>query len=314
MAAIEPTPGEYAYLSKRIRGFLAERNFVESPCQSRISILAACEDHKTVGTYTMNGQVWPLIQSNQMSLERDIVSLESFAQYCLDPAGVFCTTVSYRDEPTPLPGRHLRVFDMFEVEFRGDMQALQRFQEDLLAHLGFNRDQFRAIDYHDACKQYGVDEITHKEEQLLYNDYGPTVWLCNFPRSSDPYWNMRYSCEDACDDNADNADNADNTLSDEVLAALADPVTTARKIDVILCGRESVGSAERSCNAEIMRRMFYEVDGGRYAATLFEKFGRERVEAELNDYLSLPFMPRCGMGIGVARLVLAMRELGLFPQ
>jgi hypothetical protein len=43
------------------------------------------------------------------------------------------------------------------------------------------------------------------------------------------------------------------------------------------------------------------MDGG-YADKLFELFGKERVEAELDEFLSHDFFPRFGGGIGLTRL------------
>ncbi|MCF7796068.1 hypothetical protein K9M42_03160 [Patescibacteria group bacterium] len=40
---------------------------------------------------------------------------------------------------------------------------------------------------------------------------------------------------------------------------------------------------------------------------LFEKFGKERVEQELEDFLELPMITRWGFGMGVSRLLRAMK-------
>jgi hypothetical protein len=57
-----------------------------------------------------------------------------------------------------------------------------------------------------------------------------------------------------------------------------------------------------------MRREFYSICDGGYAQKLFDLFGRDRVEYELNQFLSLPFVPRFGGGIGVTRLVRALNQ------
>ena len=77
------------------------------------------------------------------------------------------------------------------------------------------------------------------------------------------------------------------------------------KVDVILYGQETIGSAERSCDVEKMREMFYEIEGGGYANKLFELFGKDRVEAELEQFLSMEFFPRFGGGIGMTRMARA---------
>jgi aspartyl/asparaginyl-tRNA synthetase len=77
------------------------------------------------------------------------------------------------------------------------------------------------------------------------------------------------------------------------------------KVDVILYGQETIGSAERSCDVEEMRQMFYTIEDGGYSAKLFELFGKERVEKELEEFLSFRFFPRFGGGIGMTRLARA---------
>ena len=70
---------------------------------------------------------------------------------------------------------------------------------------------------------------------------------------------------------------------------------------------ETIGSAERSCNPDEMRKMFYEISDGMYAKTLFGKFGKDRVEKELNAFLDNDLKIRCGGGIGVTRLIRGMK-------
>jgi hypothetical protein len=84
---------------------------------------------------------------------------------------------------------------------------------------------------------------------------------------------------------------------------------TFNKIDVILYGQETIGSAVRSSNIEEMRHMFYTIADGSYSAKLFELFGKERVEKELEEFLSLNFFTRYGGGIGLTRLARAYELL-----
>ena len=74
------------------------------------------------------------------------------------------------------------------------------------------------------------------------------------------------------------------------------------KIDVILYGMETIGSAERATDVEQMREDFYTISNGDYARLLFKQFGRQRVVQELEEYLSLPMIPRFGGGIGLTRM------------
>jgi hypothetical protein len=43
-------------------------------------------------------------------------------------------------------------------------------------------------------------------------------------------------------------------------------------------------------------------------------FGKERVEAELEEFLKLDFFPRSGGGIGVTRMIRAMELSGLIKK
>jgi aspartyl/asparaginyl-tRNA synthetase len=81
---------------------------------------------------------------------------------------------------------------------------------------------------------------------------------------------------------------------------------TSRKIDVILGGMETIGSAERSCDVDQMRDTFHTITDGAYSNLLFELFTKERVQAELEEFLKHDFFPRVGGGIGLTRMIAAM--------
>jgi len=58
-----------------------------------------------------------------------------------------------------------------------------------------------------------------------------------------------------------------------------------------------------------MREMFYTIENGGYSNKLFELFGKDRVEKELEEFLSFEFFPRFGGGIGMTRLARAYELL-----
>jgi hypothetical protein len=60
-----------------------------------------------------------------------------------------------------------------------------------------------------------------------------------------------------------------------------------------------------------MRKQFHSISDGGYAQLLFDKFGKERVEKELEEFFTLNFFPRFGGGIGITRMMDAVREAGL---
>jgi hypothetical protein len=258
------------------RFFQDQKGYIEVPAQSRLSILAACEDPETITQFVFSGVNYPLPQTGQMWLEAEILKNPSVP-------GVFCSTTSYRNEPFPIPGRHDKIFPMFEFESAGGFNELKKLEAELLEFLGFPAPV--SCLYEDMCKQYGVTEIKSDHEMMLQKDYGNVVSLERFPQHTHPFWNMKHG---------------QNGIFN--------------KVDVILYGMETIGSAERSTNVTEMRDNFFTLSDGQYAKLLFNAFGKERVMAELDEYLSLPLFARFGGGIGVTRLARAMRLAGLIPE
>ena len=230
-----------------------------------------------MATYNYSGNVWPLPQTGQMWLEHYLLDNP-------DEKGFFCLSTSYRNEPNPVPGRHDKIFPMFEFETRGGMDELVALEKELLEYLGFKKEmypdnEYPEGDYDDVAKKYEVDLLEHEHEEQLEKDNGPIYFLKNFPMRTSPFWNM----------------------------ALHDSKEHAKKVDVIIHGIETIGSAERSCDKEAMRKMFNEISNGEYANMLFGNFSKERVQAEMNSFLSKEFFPRFGGGIGMTRMIRAMK-------
>ena len=77
---------------------------------------------------------------------------------------------------------------------------------------------------------------------------------------------------------------------------------------------ETIGSAERSCDPDEMRKQFYTISEGNYANILFSNFTKERVENELNEFLNYKFFQRCGGGIGMTRMIRALKLSNLLED
>ena len=80
------------------------------------------------------------------------------------------------------------------------------------------------------------------------------------------------------------------------------------KVDVIMHGMETIGSAERSSDPKEMRKQFHTISDGMYAELLYGRFGKNRVEEELEEFLSYNFISRVGGGIGLTRLISAFNK------
>lgn len=260
----------YNQIIKEMRRFFQdEKGYVEVPAQPRLSILAACEDPETIAQFIFNGVNYPLPQTGQMWLEREILENPGVP-------GVFCITTSYRNEPFPIPGRHDKIFPMFEFEAKGGIAELKQVEAELLAFLGFPAPiSYR---YDELCEKYGTKELTAEHELQMQKDFGNVLSLEYFPQHTHPFWNMKH-----------------------------DKNGIYNKVDVILYGMETIGSAERSTDVNEMRDNFFTISEGQYAQLLFNAFGKERVLRELDDYLSVPLFERFGAGIGVTRMARAMK-------
>ncbi len=264
-------PKIYNNISHHLRRFFEGNGFIEVPAQSRLSILAACEDPTTVVSFVFDGQVFPLPQTGQMWLEIELLKNK-------DVQGVYCQTTSYRNEPFPIKGRHDKIFPMFEFESIGNVDDLKKLGRDLLDSLGFG--ESKTVSYETVCQDYDIDTIGWEDEKNMQKKYGDVIFLEEFPLRTHPFWNMKH-------------------LGGNIFS----------KADILLFGMETIGSAERSVDKEEMRKYFMSISQGEYARLLFHQFSEARVLRELDEYLSLPMIPRYGGGIGLTRLARALKLL-----
>ena len=281
------SPQDFTYITHRLRTFFNTLGFLEVHTQNRLSILAACEDPTTVATYDYAEKIWPLPQTGQMWLEYELLK---------DPdlKGVYCVSTSYRQEQNPVEGRHDLIFPMFEFEAPGTFDDLIKLEEDLCCFLGYRPCVYPIKKYTEWQKEFyqsghlknTTDELDHEHEKLISESLAPGQTICSgvgfithFPYSTSPFWNMK----------------KENDF--------------ANKCDVIIGGMETIGSAERSADTVEMREQFHTISDGEYASLLYELFGEERVEKELEEFLSYDFFPRFGGGIGITRLISAMKSV-----
>jgi len=275
-------PQHFNSLNSKLRDFFIKKEFIETFPQPKLTILAACEDPKTVRSFEFDGKIYPLPQTNQMNLEEELL---------LNPnlKGLFCLTASYRDEPKPIDNRHQKTFPMFEAEYRGDFDHLIKTVSECCVHLGLVKkiEDIPIFTYDELCEHYDVSDLEAKEETLMWKEYGDVVAIIDFVPRTSPFFNMKQE--------------GYNKHGEKL----------SKKVDFIICGQETFGCAERETNIKTMRNNFHTISNGEYAGLLFEKFGKERVEKELEDFLSLPMETRYGFGMGFTRLLRAMKIKGL---
>lgn len=274
---------DYDFVMTKLREFCHNESLKEACVQHRQSILAACEDPMTISIYSHGGKVWPLPQTGQMQLELEMLRNPT-------AKGFFTVTTSYRNESNPVEGRHQKIFEMFEAEIEGNMDSLLDFEVRMLKYLGFDMETKDRGKWNDVARDLGCsdkDDIGHEEEQRIWHECSPIFFLYDFPLKTSPFWNMKLHETDK---------------------------NIAKKIDVILYGMETIGSAERSCDPAEMRHLFHTISNGKYAERLYSEFSKERVDKELDEYLSHEFRVRSGFGMGLTRLIRAMRLANLLPE
>jgi hypothetical protein len=276
----------YSQTIGSLRSFFRSRGYIEVNPQSRLSILS-CKNPDTAQTITIGNKILPLPQTHQIYLEKE---LHKAPQHI---PGLFCSTVSYRDEHDPVPIRHERIFDIFEFVGRGDFNDMMRLQEDLLEALNF-RDRTRIS--HETAQSItkspiiGIREehlsktqnreFPHAEipdTRILSQYFGPAVLLAQSPPPQYK-WNIKF----------------------EETSKI-----TSSNCNIILRGVESIRSSEKSCNREDIYKNFRKMEDGKYSQKFFDLFGEENVKEELNEYLSLNLFPRFGGGCGMKRLMRA---------
>ena len=272
------TPLEFDTMVQKLRGFFMSKNFKETFPQPRLSIMAACEDPKTITPFYFSGVKYPLSQTNQMWLEYDLLTYP-------EVEGIYCLTTSYRNEPNPIEGRHDKIFPMWEAEHIGNYDSLLNTLSELCVYLGFVKSikDIPFFTYDELCEKYGVDILESEHELLMWKEYGDVVGIKHFPTRTSPFWNMK---------NGGVNKNGESIYN---------------KCDFIICGQETIGSAERETDVEKMRNSFYTISDGEYARLLTEEFDEFRVNNELEDYLALNFINRWGFGMGLTSMLRALK-------
>ena len=274
------SPQDFTNATNQLRTFFNDLGFLEVHTQNRLSILAACEDPTTVSTYDYAGNIWPLPQTGQMWLEYELLQKP-------DLKGGYCVSTSYRQVQNPVAGRHDLIFPMFEFEAPGTFDDLIEMEEKLVCHLGFRPCVYPIKRYTEWQEEFNTtEELNHEHEQMISDSHtniqqAGVGFITHFPYTTSPFWNMKKEGE------------------------------FANKCDVIIDGMETIGSAERSADTVEMREQFHTISDGEYASLLYELFGKERVEKELEEFLSYDFFPRYGGGIGVTRLISALKNCGV---
>jgi len=269
---------ELQIVLKIVQQFFNERGFEFVYVGDRLLIRAACEDVRSIAMfeYRKDGDDVTLPWPQKQTSQMDLEDLVLAEGFIR----VHTLTTSYRKELRPIRGRHEGIFPLYEFEALGGYGELLALLEEFVQYLGFDAPVFHYYD--DVCDSEG--EVGWEQEKLLNPTPKSSAIITHFPVKHS-FWNMRRTPDGKY----------------------------AYKADVILGGMETIGSGDREDDLEVMRTAFETLMDGEYASTLRELFGA-RIDREITAFLSHQFVKRYGGGIGLNRLVRAMRGAGLLPQ
>jgi len=174
---------EYSIVVKKMRNFFELKGWYEVHTQNKLSILSVGRNTNTISTYNYAGEVWPLSQSVQIWLEKELLSNP-------DVPGVFCLSNSYINELNAFSGCQDRILPILEFEMRGNIDKVKILEIELLEYLGFGEKiSFVYKDYRELDKE-------SEEEEKMINEVGQVVFLENCPNSTEPGWNMMQNTDD----------------------------------------------------------------------------------------------------------------------
>ena len=250
-----------------MRTFFKVKGFLEVHTQSCLSVL--CEDPTNMITFQYANKVWPLPQTGQLWLDYEMLKNPHRVP------GYFCVSTSYRNEQVDEI-----ISPIFEFQLKGGIDEMIQLERELLEFMGFksneNNANYPEEKYSMVAERYGVDELLHEDEIKIGEDYGDVFFLKHFPIYTSSFWNMKQNVE-------------------------------VSKVDVIIHGIETICSYERCTDPVEMRNRFVTFRNGQYAIILYNTFGKERVEQELDSFLNHNFIQMSGGCISITRMIRAMK-------
>ncbi len=194
--------------------------------------------------------------------------------------GVYSISTRYQDDSTP---EQESTCPIFEFCVPGNCNDLKRFHDELLLFLGF--EQSIPLLYEEVCKKYETQSLQAYHKATLAQEISAVITLEDFPSRTFPFWNTKY---------------AGNGVY--------------HKSETLLHGISVITSQEQETNGEKLREGFFSLNQGKYAQSLVARFGKERVNRDLEEYLSLPMLDRFASTIDLSKLANALEMAGIFKK
>jgi hypothetical protein len=294
-ANIVTNPRSFSKCVNKIRTFFLRKNFIEVPSPCEINTLQSYNFPTEI--ISSNGQNNFFYPSNSEGLSLDNILLDEISKGNFD-SGYFCVSTNYKNKKNSL-----KISPLFEFTSKGNMSDLIKLEKELLDYLKFPKrfienspvyedfapndlqgvERNWAInsigcsmtypdgDYTEMANMYKVNKLSDEHNTRIGKEYGPVFFLKNPPIDKNKFWNSGKG-----------------------------------GVNVILEGVQTIVSGERSSDVNEMRERFEKGNDGCYANTLYHHFGKEKVQKELDEYLSKDFFERYYGSISLSEVISAI--------
>jgi len=270
---------ELACVVNKLRTFFSKKGYIEVYGQYRRHWLQNRED-----SIDFRKEKCSFPQTGQMCLEHNLLTNPRFP-------GVFgMFTIPTEEESKSLHSPHQL---LFEFEGRGDFTKMKKVEKELLEYLEFGiNNQFTEMDYEKACLELSTHYIDDEHQAKLCEKSATNIVLLEmFPERTSPFWNMAKTKHPYLNENG--------IFFDQY----------AQKVDVYMFGQKTVESGKKENDPHLIRKNFESVNSGSYAAKIRGLFGEDRVNKELDDFLSFDFFDRFSGSIDIHQFMSALKQI-----
>ena len=157
------------------------------------------------------------------------------------------------------------------IEFTSN-DNIRQFYTEFFNYMGLNQ-SVSENEYDDICNFYEINTLTDDIFSRINQDYGTISCIDNFPERVTSSWNIQWN----------------------------DTESHYYKNMILINGINIMNLFEKSCNTVKMYNMFH--TDNIYLQQLYQRFGEDRVENELNEFLQKDFLPRIGGTIDITKII-----------
>lgn len=203
---------------------------------------------------------------------------------------------------------------------RGSLANMRELLSELMQMLGFQAP--KTLLYEDMCARYQCTLLGPVHELLMQQEFGNVLSLEIFPERTWPFWNTR------CQENEikyhvgsmeqqreaikyQNLQEQVEKIKQDGNAFVCLQDKSYNQMEILLYGKRAVVSSERCTDPKSLEERFYRYADRIYSLSLFNQYGKDKINQELENFLALPMEPYFGGTIHLNVLMRAMRFANL---